>query len=43
MWHAGEAKNMYRVLVGKLQGELPRKRPGHRWDFNIKMAVKEVG
>ena len=26
---------MYRVLVGKPQGEIPLKIPRHRWDFNI--------
>jgi hypothetical protein len=35
-------KNMYRVLVGKPQGEIPHKRPRRRWDFNVKMALKEA-
>ena len=30
-------------MVGKPQGVIPRKRPRRRWDFNIKMALKEVG
>ena len=34
---------MYRVLVGKPEGETPLERPRRRWDDNIKMGLQEVG
>jgi hypothetical protein len=30
-------------LVGKLEGKKPLGRPGHRWEDNIGMNVKETG
>jgi hypothetical protein len=39
----GEEKGMYRVLVGKPEGQRPLERPRHRWDDNIKMELQEVG
>jgi hypothetical protein len=39
----GERRDVYRVLVGKLEGERPLGRPGHRWEDNIKMNIQEVG
>ena len=34
---------MYRVLVGKSEGNRPLGRPGRRWKDNIKMDLQEVG
>jgi hypothetical protein len=36
-------KNMYNVLVGKLEGKRPARRPRCRWDGNIKMNLMEIG
>jgi hypothetical protein len=33
----------YRVLVGKPVGERQLARPRHRWEYNIKMDIQEVG
>jgi hypothetical protein len=41
--HMGERRGMYRVLVGKHEGKRPLGKPGHRWEDNIKMDLKEVG
>ena len=34
---------MYRVLVGKPEGQRPLGRPKRRWEDNIKMDLQEVG
>ena len=34
---------MYRVLVGKPEGNRPPGRPRRRWEDNIKMDLQEVG
>ena len=34
---------MYRVLVGKLEGKRPLRRPRHRWVDNITMDLQEEG
>jgi hypothetical protein len=33
---------LYRILVGKPEGRRPLRRPGPRWDDNIKMDLQEV-
>jgi hypothetical protein len=33
--HVGVVMNVYRILVGKLQGKRPVGRYGHRWEDNI--------
>ena len=33
---------MYRILVGKPQGRRPLGRPRRRWDYNIRMDLREV-
>jgi hypothetical protein len=40
MW---EMRNAYKILVGKLEGKRPLKRPRHRWDDTIKMNLREIG
>jgi hypothetical protein len=39
----GEARNVYRVLVGKPEGKRPLGRPRHRWEDGIKMDLEEIG
>ena len=34
---------MYRVLVGKPEGERPLGRPRRRWVGNIRMGLQEMG
>jgi ribulose bisphosphate carboxylase small subunit len=36
-------RSVYRVLVGKPEGEGLLGGPRHRWEDNIKMSVQEVG
>jgi hypothetical protein len=37
------ATSVYRVLVGKPEGKRPLGKPRHRWEYNIKMDLLEVG
>jgi len=39
----GERRGVYRVLVGKPEGERPQGRLRHRSEDNIKMDLQEVG
>jgi len=39
----GEESGVYRVLVGKPEGERQLGRPGRRWVDNIRMDLQEVG
>jgi hypothetical protein len=39
----GEGRNLYRVLVGKAEGERPLERPRRRWEYGIKMDLREIG
>jgi hypothetical protein len=41
--HMGKGRGVYRVLVGKPEGNRPLGRPRHRWEDNIKMDLREVG
>jgi hypothetical protein len=38
----GEGRGVYRVLVGKTEGERPLGRPRRRWEDNTKMDLQEV-
>jgi hypothetical protein len=38
----GEARNAYRILVGKSEGKRPLGRPRRRWVSNIKMDLREI-
>ena len=38
----GERRGVYRVLVGKTEGNRPLGRPRRRWEDNIKMGLQEV-
>jgi hypothetical protein len=39
----GEGRNVYRVLVGKPEGKRLLERPRHRWEYGIKMDLREIG
>jgi hypothetical protein len=39
----GEGRNVYRVLVGKLEGKRSLGRPRRRWENEIKMDLREIG
>jgi hypothetical protein len=39
----GEKRNVYRLLVGMLEGKRPLGRPRHGWIDNIKMDLLEIG
>jgi hypothetical protein len=39
----GERKGVYRVLVGRPEGERPLGRPRRRGEDNIKMDLREIG
>ena len=41
MW--GKRRGVYRVMVGKPEGNKPLGRPRRRWDDNIEMNLKEGG
>jgi hypothetical protein len=38
----GEKRNVYRILVGKLEGKRPLGRPGCRWEDNIRMDLSWI-
>jgi hypothetical protein len=45
-WHVARMrgkKNVYRILVGKPEGNRPLGRAIHRWQDNTRMDVKETG
>jgi hypothetical protein len=39
----GEKRNLYRVLVGKLEGKRPLERLRGRWEDGIKMDLRKIG
>jgi len=39
----GGRRGVYRVLVGKPEGQRSLGRPRHRWEENIKIDFQEVG
>ena len=38
----GDRRGLYRVLMGKPEGNRPLRRPRHRWEDNTKMDLQEV-
>jgi hypothetical protein len=38
----GEDRGVHKLLVGKPEGKRPLRRPRGRWEYNIKMDLKEV-
>ena len=43
MARMGEGRGVHRVLIGKLEGKRPLRRPRRRWEDNVKMDLQEVG
>jgi hypothetical protein len=39
----GEMRNTYIILVRKLEGKRPLRRPRRRWDDKGKMDLREIG
>jgi hypothetical protein len=39
----GEERKVYKVLVGKPEGERPLVRPRRRWGDGIRMDLREIG
>jgi hypothetical protein len=39
----GDGRGVYRVLVGRPEGEKPLIRPRRRWEDNIKLDLRETG
>jgi hypothetical protein len=38
-----EGRSVYRVLVGRPEGKRPLARPRLRWEYNIKLELREIG
>jgi hypothetical protein len=38
-----EERKVYKVLVGKPEGKRPLGRPRRRWEYGIKMDLREIG
>jgi hypothetical protein len=39
----GEGTGVYRIFVRRPEGKRPLGRPRRRWDYNIKMDLREIG
>jgi hypothetical protein len=39
----GEEKKLYKVLVGKPEGQRPLGKPRHRWEDGTRMDLRETG
>jgi hypothetical protein len=39
----GEMRNVYKILVGKPEGKRPFGRTRHRWVYNIRIDLREIG
>jgi ketosteroid isomerase-like protein len=39
----GAARNVYRVLMGKLEGKTPLERSRRRWEDGTKKDLREIG
>jgi len=37
----GEMRNIYKILIGEPEGNRLLRRPGYRWEDNIRMDLKE--
>jgi hypothetical protein len=38
----GEVRNAYKILVRKVEGKKPLVRPRRRWEYNIRMDLRET-
>jgi len=39
----GEGRTIYKILVERPEGKRPLGRPRRRWEYNIKMVLREIG
>jgi hypothetical protein len=39
----GEGRNVYRVLMGRPEGNRPLERPRREWEDGIKIDLREIG
>jgi hypothetical protein len=39
----GEDRKVYKVLMGKHEGKRPLGRPRRRWEYGIRMDLREIG
>jgi hypothetical protein len=39
----GEERKVYKVLVGKPEGKRPLGRPRRRWEYGVRMDLREIG
>jgi hypothetical protein len=39
----GDMRNAYKILVGKPEAKRPLGRPKSRWDYNIRIILREKG
>jgi hypothetical protein len=39
----GDMSHAYKIFAGKPEGKIPHGRPKHRWEYNIKMGLREMG
>jgi len=39
----GEMRNAYKMLIGKPEGKRPLGRPRHKWEYNSRMTLREIG
>jgi hypothetical protein len=37
-----EERNVYKVLIGKPEGKRPLEKPRRRWEFGIRMDLREM-
>jgi hypothetical protein len=38
----GEMRNAYNIFAGKPEGKRPLRKPLHRWEYNIRMDLREI-
>jgi hypothetical protein len=38
----GEIRNAYNILVGKPEGKKPHGRHRHKWEYNVRMGLREI-
>jgi hypothetical protein len=39
----GEERKVYKIVVGKPEGKRPHGRPRRRWEYGIRMDLREIG
>jgi hypothetical protein len=39
----GQMRSAYNVLVGEPEGKRPLGRPWYRWEYNIRLYLREIG